>query len=860
MLAGAALPIGTGVVAVPKAVGLRTQPRPLLSGKRRSGVSREAKPPPGPWSVPVLGSLPVLWALVARRTGPLLALLDTYVLAQLPSHSSFWPPKIMSLTVKVSLVSGKTVSLKTNPNDSVESLQLRAQSALGVGGSVRLLNCAGGVLKGRDTVRKAGLQNEDLLTLYARRVEVCSTRVAFAAILEDSSVRTWGHPDFGGDCSAVQHQLTDVRQIQATYFAFAAIKGNGSVISWGCPDRGGDCSAVQHQLTDVQQVQAARHAFAAIKADGSVVTWGDPMAGGDSSAVQHELSHVRQIQATLLAFAAIKVDGSVVTWGQAASGGDSSAVQQQLTAVQGIGATRQAFAAIKADGSVTTWGDPLAGGDSCAVQRQLTDVQQIQANGGAFAVVKGDGSVTTWGDPLAGSDSSAVQHQLADVQQIQANGGAFAVVKGDGSVTTWGDPMMGGDSSAVQRQLTDVQQIQANCGAFAAVNGDGSVTTWGDPMMGGDSSAVQRQLTDVRQIQANGGAFAVIKGDGSVTTWGDPLAGSDSSAVQHQLTDVQQVQATDAAFAAVKADGSIVTWGEPIFGGVQADLYAQAGPFAASLGRQPGVAKVAEAALEEHVWPELDAGSPKAFPDDAMRLAMYSALTKAILGASAELEEAELKRLMAATREYSEMRVKGKFGKSQDGSQLPPGAADIRAVVEAAMARAGRKDDIGLPLLVAASVGGAEIFPTLMHWILLYLAHSEALLKEMYRALRSTAYSVALGPPRKVLADSSVDGLEIPEGALLFALHPALVDRALEREPGPEEDFSQYAFGVGPRSCLGRPLAEAILPAVLGAILKRYEIAVPPEHKGEYKEALQGKMMGQLIRPSSSPRLAWLRP
>lgn len=288
------------------------------------------------------------------------------------------------------------------------------------------------------------------------------------------------------------------------------------------------------------------------------------------------------------------------------------------------------------------------------------------------------------------------------------------------------------------------------------------------------------------------------------------------------------------------------------------------------------VAKVAEAALEEHVWPELDAGSPKAFPDDAMRLAMYSALTKAILGASAELEEAELKRLMAATREYSEMRVKGKFGKSQDGSQLPPGAADIRAVVEAAMARAGRKDDIGLPLLVAASVGGAEIFPTLMHWILLYLARegkqqeaareaaksgdSEALLKEMYRALRSTAYSVALGPPRKVLADSSVDGLEIPEGALLFALHPALVDRALEREPGPEEDFSQYAFGVGPRSCLGRPLAEAILPAVLGAILKRYEIAVPPEHKGEYKEALQGKMMGQLIRPSSSPRLAWLRP
>ena len=30
------------------------------------------------------------------------------------------------------------------------------------------------------------------------------------------------------------------------------------------------------------------------------------------------------------------------------------------------------------------------------------------------------------------------------------------------------------------------------------------------------------------------------------------------------------------------------------------------------------------------------------------------------------------------------------------------------------------------------------------------------------------------------------DGLEIPEGALLFALHPALVDRALDRSPDPK--------------------------------------------------------------------------
>ena len=38
---------------------------------------------------------------------------------------------------------------------------------------------------------------------------------AFAAILDDGSVVTWGDADSGGDSSAVQHQLSNVQQIQA---------------------------------------------------------------------------------------------------------------------------------------------------------------------------------------------------------------------------------------------------------------------------------------------------------------------------------------------------------------------------------------------------------------------------------------------------------------------------------------------------------------------------------------------------------------------------------------------------------------------------------------------------------------------
>ena len=50
--------------------------------------------------------------------------------------------------------------------------------------------------------------------------------------------------------------------------------------TWGAAKCGGDSSAVQHQLKDVQQVQATVDAFAAILGDGSVVTWGDARYGG----------------------------------------------------------------------------------------------------------------------------------------------------------------------------------------------------------------------------------------------------------------------------------------------------------------------------------------------------------------------------------------------------------------------------------------------------------------------------------------------------------------------------------------------------------------------------------------------------
>ena len=69
--------------------------------------------------------------------------------------------------------------------------------------------------------------------------QIQSSQRAFAAILEDGSVVTWGNVDYGGCSSAVQGQLKTVQQIQSTSGAFAAILADGSVVTWGARDYGG---------------------------------------------------------------------------------------------------------------------------------------------------------------------------------------------------------------------------------------------------------------------------------------------------------------------------------------------------------------------------------------------------------------------------------------------------------------------------------------------------------------------------------------------------------------------------------------------------------------------------------------------
>ena len=99
--------------------------------------------------------------------------------------------------------------------------------------------------------------------------------------------------------AVVRGKLKNVQQIQATDCAFAAILGNAFVVTWGHAGRGGDSSSVQDQPKDLQQIQASTAAFAASLGDGSVVTWGQG-SGGDSSSVLDQLKNVQKSKPAIM--------------------------------------------------------------------------------------------------------------------------------------------------------------------------------------------------------------------------------------------------------------------------------------------------------------------------------------------------------------------------------------------------------------------------------------------------------------------------------------------------------------------------------------------------------------------------------
>ena len=124
-------------------------------------------------------------------------------------------------------MSGRQVHLDVADDVPLSSLLHRAQAALHLTGKFSVLNASGVKLDVEMTIGQLGLQSGDVLTLHTRPVCLAATEAAFAALLGDGSVATWGSK--GGDSSEVKQQLHNVQEIQASEGAFAAITDTGSV-------------------------------------------------------------------------------------------------------------------------------------------------------------------------------------------------------------------------------------------------------------------------------------------------------------------------------------------------------------------------------------------------------------------------------------------------------------------------------------------------------------------------------------------------------------------------------------------------------------------------------------------------------
>jgi hypothetical protein len=303
---------------------------------------------------------------------------------------------------------------------------------------------------------------------------IYSTSGAFAALKEDGTVVTWGHPDCGGDCHEVQDQLArDVKSIvHGNDAAFAAIKSDGSVVAWGNLHAQACLDGVVKDIVTIPQTFVRSlcsrgrrlrpihySTTAVLKTDSNVImshsyTGEDCYTGPDPGLWIHEeiersgiftkgsilfARDVQSIHSTKYAFAALKTDASVLAYGDESRGGDTSKVRDQIASgVESICATNFAFAALKADGAVVAWGSEDYQGTpiKCSQDQLAKDVQYVYSNELAFAAVKFDGSVVAWGHKDFGGDCGELTADTSKPVYSVSTG--FAAVTVDGTVVAWG--------------------------------------------------------------------------------------------------------------------------------------------------------------------------------------------------------------------------------------------------------------------------------------------------------------------------------------------------------------------------------------------------------------------------------------
>ena len=369
--------------------------------------------------------------------------------------------------------------------------------------------------------RRSGFPTGVYGSLSARARKVVATHQAFAALLDDTSVRVWGGYDFGGATGATDLS-SGVLDVAANKHAFVAIMNPLRTLrAWGNKLYGGsfstptdvDCGA------GVDKIFSTSTAFVALRQDGSLCAWGAQNEGGS---LGFPTSNVATVWSTSGAFLALRDDNTTVyVWGGALYGGRLPSPAPDFSAgVQSVATTYGAFAVLLASGAVIAWGPNGAGGQIPGDVDVSGDVLKVFANEAAFAALKKGGKLVVWGSTTTGGSLTVPTDVTGEVAsgviEVVGTANAFAALKEDGNVVVWGEASQGGSLGSVAPLVASgVVQLFSTENAFAALKHDGSVVAWGSWQGGGSINVPVNPGPNldggVETVYATGRAFLAVR-------------------------------------------------------------------------------------------------------------------------------------------------------------------------------------------------------------------------------------------------------------------------------------------------------------------------------------------------------------
>lgn len=318
---------------------------------------------------------------------------------------------------------------------------------------------------------------------------IFATNKAFAALLVDGHVVTWGCPEHGGDSSGVQQDLKNVVSICALQSMFVARTDEGHVVRWGATQAELKYGEGRNRFTGVQvtaqpiNVKENRR-YKTIRGDGDFCVgqrledndtwdvWGWDVLGNSEYKLKEFIDYKDAGGCVLLQKGQDEKDTREISWG----GSEKRYRAKDVTTVvrngkllemdpgQVHGYTpipsnvevdevivnfhQNSFAAL-VNNTIMVWGD-VSNTITTTIQ-QITDqrIKTVTAAGTGFVAVNQKDEVVYLGnldDRLFVPETIQKEMELREVHRLYSSrdGKAVAAVLANGGVVVWGDEDSGG--------------------------------------------------------------------------------------------------------------------------------------------------------------------------------------------------------------------------------------------------------------------------------------------------------------------------------------------------------------------------------------------------------------------------------